>query len=95
MLVASVLTRIYRPKAQTISRDHALHHECSNCQHQTLVTCVPLSTKHFSSVQWSLHKFYIRYLFKLHVGFGADPNVALEAPKGTMSFERGLARTLL
>ena len=33
----------YRPKGT-----HAPHLECSDCQYQTLVACVPLSTKYFS-----------------------------------------------
>ena len=34
-------------KAQIVSHDHAPHLECSDCQYQTLVACVPLSTKCF------------------------------------------------
>ena len=41
-------------RAQIISHDHTPHLECSDCHYQTLVECVPLSTKHFSSVQCSL-----------------------------------------
>ena len=37
-------------RAQTISHDHAHHFECSDCHYQTLVACVPLSTKHQSLV---------------------------------------------
>ena len=32
-------------RAQIVSHDHAPHLEYSNCQYQTLVACVPLSTK--------------------------------------------------
>ena len=45
-------------RAQIISHDHTPHLECSDCQHQTLVACVPLSTKHFSSVQCSLSSIF-------------------------------------
>ena len=37
-------------RAQIISHDHAHHLERSDCHYQTLVACVLLSTKHFSSV---------------------------------------------
>ena len=45
-------------RAQIISQDHAHHLECSDCQYQTLGACVPLSTKHFSSVQCSLSSIF-------------------------------------
>ena len=41
----SVLTRIFRPKGTNNICDHAPHLECSGSQYQTLVACVPLSTK--------------------------------------------------
>ena len=41
----SVLTRIFRPKGTNNICDPALHLECSGSQYQTLVACVPLSTK--------------------------------------------------
>ena len=34
-------------RAQIIFHDHTPHLECSDYQYQTLVACVPLSTKHF------------------------------------------------
>ena len=41
----SVLTRIFRPKGTNNIYDPAPHLECSDCQYQTLIACVPLSTK--------------------------------------------------
>ena len=40
-------------RAQILSHDHTYHLEHSDCQYQTIAACVPLSTKHFSSVQCS------------------------------------------
>ena len=45
-------------RAQILSHDHAHHLERSDFQYQTLVSCVPLSTKHFSSVQCSLSSIF-------------------------------------
>ena len=42
-----VLTRIYRPKGTNNIYDHVPHLECSDCQYQTFVACIPLSTKYF------------------------------------------------
>ena len=68
---------------------------------------VILSTKHlllvyslFHCQQYILLTLMFIYIwspdsFKLHVGFGADPRVALEAPRGTVPFGRGLVRTML
>ena len=44
-VIISVLTRIFRPKGANNICDLALHLECSDSQYQTLVACVPLSTK--------------------------------------------------
>ena len=41
----SVLTRIFRLKDTNNICDPAPHLECSDSQYQTLVACVPLSTK--------------------------------------------------
>ena len=41
----SVLTRIFRLKGTNNICDPAPHLECSDSQYQTLVACVPLSTK--------------------------------------------------
>ena len=37
-----------RAKGHNNIYDHAPHFECGDCQYQTLVACLPLSTKHFS-----------------------------------------------
>ena len=41
----SVLTRMFRLKGTNNICDHAPHLECGDSQYQTLVACVPLSTK--------------------------------------------------
>ena len=53
--VSSVLTRIFRPKGTNNICDPALHLECSDFQYQTLVACVPLSTKG-SKVKFNVHR---------------------------------------
>ena len=90
---------------------HAPHLECSDCQYQTLVSFVPLSTKHFGSVQCSLssifraevqvvqvavkNMLFLRWNQRAHYCFEGDPKGTLGAPKGTVPFGKGLARTLL
>ena len=88
----SVLTRIYRLKGTNNICDPAPHLECSDSQYQTLVACVPLSTKDskFSSM---FTEFYSQS--PDIVGFGADSEGTLEPPKGTVPFGKGLARTLV
>ena len=44
-------------RSQIISHGHVPHLECSDCQYQALVTCVPLLTNHFSSM---FTEFYIQ-----------------------------------
>ena len=99
-------------RAKILSHDHAHHLECSDCQYQTLVACVPLSTKHFSWVQCSVCKFYIyseetvqvvqvaiknmlvlRWSQRAHCWFWGRPKGQLGAPKGTVPFGKGLAKT--
>ena len=52
LLYASILTRIFRLKGTNNIYDPAPHLECGDCQYQSLVACVPLSTKYskFSSM---------------------------------------------
>ena len=79
------------------------------CQYQTFAACVLLSTKHFSSVQCSLSSiFRAQTVQVVQVGvknmlvlrwnpllvFWVDPKGTLGAPKDTVPFGKGLARTL-
>ena len=75
----------------------------------TIVTCVPLSTKHFSWVQCSLSSIFRQLSSsssngcwkcwsgtKRHiVDFEADIEGTLESAKDTVPFGKGLARTLM
>ena len=96
-------------RAQILSHDHTHHLECSDCQYQTFVACVPLSPKHFK-LSSMFTKLYIQspvHVLQVGVkkcvggakghiiGFGADPKGTLGAPKGTVPFGKGLARTLV
>ena len=49
-------------RAQILSHDHTHHLECSDCQYQTFVACVPLSPKHFSSDAKLLYSESIQFL---------------------------------
>ena len=55
-------------RAQIISHHHTHHLECSDCQYQAFVTCVPLSTKHFKCSLSSIFRAqfkYIKWLLKI------------------------------
>ena len=67
-----------------ISHDHSHHLECSDCQYQTFVACVPSSTKHSSSVQCSLSSVFRAQVQvgqvgvkKKYVGFEVEPKGTL------------------
>ena len=70
-------------RTQIISRDHTPHLECSDCQYQTFVACVPLSTKYL--VQFNIQSPICWFWggAKGHIiGFGAGPKGHIRAPKG-------------
>ena len=67
-------------RAEILSHDHAHHLECSDCQYQTFVTCVPLSLKHFK-LSSMFTKLYIQS--PVHVLQVGVKNMLVE-PKGTL-----------
>ena len=74
-------------RPQILSHDHTHHLECSDCQYQTLVVGVPLSTKHFSSLQCSLSSIfraqlmYFKLVLKIYWFWGGTKG-HLGDPKG-------------
>ena len=86
------LEHVFSPKftgqrAQIISHDHTHHLECSDCHYQTFVTCVPLLTKHFSSVQCSLSSiFRAQTIVQVAVKNTGMLVLRCTEPKGTVPF---------
>ena len=80
-----LFTTVFSPeftgqRAQILSHDHAHHLECSDCQYQTFVACVPLSPKHFK-LSSMFTKLYIQS--PVHVLQVGVKNMLVE-PKGTL-----------
>ena len=96
-------------RSQILSHDHAHHLECSDCQYQTLVECVLLSTKHLSSVQSSMFRvfkvqvvqvgvknmFVLRWSQKVHYWFWVRPKGHIRGPKWHSALWKRPERTLV